>query len=59
MTNLRDLWLQLQMEWEEAVWQSSPERLELAQKRLALHRKAMKEGLDSPYTNPEKYNFFD
>ena len=42
--------------WEEQMWLASPERKELASMRLAAHKKAVKEGYDSPYVNPDNYN---
>lgn len=46
----------LQIEWEQLMWESSPERKELATLRIAAHEKAIKEGLPNPYIHPEKYD---
>ena len=35
--------------YEDWMWKYSQDRVELARQRLALHRKAMKEGTLSPY----------
>ena len=44
--------------YEDWLWRGSPERLELARTRLALHKKALEEGQPGPYLEPEKYNFY-
>ena len=54
MTDLLD---QLKQWYFEIMWQASPERKQLAHDKLAAHDKAMKEGRESPYTHPEKYDF--
>ena len=38
------------------MWQSSPERKEMVTLRLAAHEEAMREGYESPYTDPENYD---
>lgn len=40
---------ELQIEWEKLLWTSSDEYRASVKERLALHRKAMKEGGTSPY----------
>ena len=56
INKIRNFINELRFEWDEFIWKNSPERKELARLRLIAHRKAMKEGLPSPYTDPEKYN---
>ncbi len=52
-------WLQdLQIAYDEWLWKYSPERLELARTRLALHKEALAKGEPGPYLEPEKYNFY-
>ena len=46
--------------WEEYCWQISPERKELAVKRLETYNKFMNREAGftrNPYTYPEDYNF--
>ena len=51
-------WLaNLREAYENWLWKNSPERLELARNRLALHKQAIAEGQPGPYLEPEKYNF--
>ena len=38
------------------MWKYGPDRVELASVRLAAHELAMKEGYQSPYTNPDDYD---
>ena len=38
------------------MWTYGPERKEMVRLRLAAHDKAMKEGYESPYTDPENYD---
>ena len=44
--------------YEDWLWKNSPERLQLARNRLALHRRAIDEGQPGPYLEPEKYNLY-
>lgn len=52
---IEDLKLRVQMWYEDFMFKYGPERLELARLRLAAHEVAMREGYDSPYTNPDDY----
>lgn len=45
--------------YEDWLWKYSPDNKERATKRLAFHREAIKNGTESPYTHPEKFDFFD
>lgn len=56
IAHIRFLIEDFQIWWEKMMWESSPERKELATLRIAAHKKAMKEGLPSPYFHPEKYD---
>ena len=47
--HMRTFIFDLRMDWEEAMWQASPERKELATQRLAAHILSTKEGRVSPY----------
>ena len=52
-------WLDdLREAYEDWLWKNSPERLELARTRLALHQQALEEGKPGPYLEPEKYNLY-
>lgn len=42
--------------YDNFMYKYGPERLELARLRLAAHEKAMKEGYQSPYTDPDDYD---
>ena len=53
---LRELLTNLSDEWDEMMWKASPERKENAKLRLAAHDKALKEGYDSPYVDPDNYD---
>ena len=53
---LRELLEDISEEWQNLMWQCSPERQEVASLRLAAHEKAMKEGYQSPYTDPDDFN---
>lgn len=44
--------------WIDFSWKNSKDRLLLAKSRYAHHVLALKEGRDSPYTHPEKYESF-
>ena len=57
MTNLQDVLLSIQGWWFDLEWQGSPLRRENVREKLAAHDLAMKEGRESPYTHPEKYDF--
>lgn len=52
---IKDFFEDLRMDWEEWMWQCSPERKELAHLRITAHQLAMKEGRNSPYTHPDDY----
>jgi hypothetical protein len=46
--------------WEEWCWQNSPERMELATKRLSIYKKFMDKDpafSRNPYAYPEDYDF--
>ena len=53
---LRQLLEEIYEEWDHMMWTCSPERKEMATMRLAAHEKAMKEGYQSPYTDPDDYD---
>ena len=55
LSNLHPIFAKMSEEWDELMWQCSPERQEMATMRLAAHEKAMKEGYQSPYTHPDDY----
>jgi len=42
--------------WDNLLWESSEERKEMVLARIAAHQLAMKEGYESPYTDPDNYN---
>ena len=52
-------WLQdIRLAYEDWLWKNSPERLQLARTRLALHEEALAKGQPGPYLEPEKYKFY-
>ena len=51
-----NLKLTIQMWYDDFMYRYGPERLELARNRLAAHELAMKEGYESPYTDPDNYD---
>ena len=53
---LENLKLTIQMWYDDFMFQYGPERRELVKARLAAHEMAMKEGYQSPYTDPDDYN---
>ena len=53
---LENLKLKFQMWYDNFMYYNGPERLELARLRLAAHDKAMEEGYESPYIDPDNYN---
>lgn len=62
MIKIKELWEELQMWYEKMMWQSSPERKQLATARLeALKRYTHQPpggNLRNPYLYPEDYEFF-
>ena len=61
ITQVKELWSELMMWHEEMQWKNSPERRELAVKRLEIYRKFMsgdKSCITNPYQDPEAYNFY-
>ena len=42
--------------WDTCMWKSSEEYREIVKLRLEAHDKAMKEGYQSPYTDPDDYD---
>jgi len=53
---LENLKLTVQMWYDDFMFTYGPERVELAKVRLAAHQQAMKEGYESPYTDPDNYD---
>ena len=54
------VWLDnLREAYDDWLWKNSDDRKQLATARLAFHKEAIKNGTESPYTHPEKFNFFD
>ena len=58
LEKIQDLKTDLQVWYDDWLWKNSPERRELATKRIYAHEKAMREGRNSPYTHPEEYDSF-
>ena len=56
LSNLLHIFAHLQSEWETLIWSCSEERQLMATDRLAAHELAMKEGYQSPYTDPDDYD---
>jgi len=56
MNKLREVLEDLRAYWEELQWQASDEHRQMVKLRLQAHEKAMSEGYDSPYVDPDNYD---
>ena len=54
--NRLPIFAKLYDEFEHLYWSCHPDRVEMAKLRIAAHDKAMREGYQSPYTDPDNYD---